>query len=135
MRPFWPLLGAMMGGAWLGLAWFVFNSIAVGSPHKKAELAWAVLGLAGAIGLAFGVFWAAGAFQLDKQQVKLAVLVLTLWKITVYYAIYTLQMRSFDIYEYYGGKTKNGMLLVFLAIFLRGRVADGLTTFWALVLL
>lgn len=135
VRPFWPLLGGMLGGAWLGLAWFAFNGLAVGSPHRKREVAWAILGLVGSVVLAVGVVWSAAAFELSGRQIKLSILVLTLWKLTVYYALYNLQSRSFEIYTFYGGKTKNGAAVALLALFLRGKLVDVLPTLWTLVLL
>ena len=39
VRPNGPLLAAMLCGGWMTWPWFAFNSIAMGSPTRKKELA------------------------------------------------------------------------------------------------
>lgn len=122
-NPLWPLLGVMLGGVWLGWSWFVFNSFAVGSPTRWRESVWIVGGL-----LVSGVLISLSAYLADthiiegQAQIHYALLVLTVWKLAVSYAVFTLQSRTIELYEYYGGVLRNGIWVVALAM-LFGRAA------------
>lgn len=123
VRPFWPLLGLMLGGFWLALPWFVFNGIAVGSPTRGREILISLGGLAGAAALTFGIFALDGAGWIDSRlEVKLALLVVLVWKLGVAYALCMLQSRSFELYEHFGGRVRNGLLVVLAALWLGPRL-------------
>lgn len=117
VRPFWPLLGVMLGGAWLAWPWFVLNSVAVGSPTLKRELAWAAGGFAGSAVLIFGILHLHLNGLLAEPSLPYALLALTVWKLWVSYRLFVLQSRTFELYEYFGGEVKNGMLVVLAALF------------------
>jgi hypothetical protein len=108
VNPFWPLLGLMLGGAWLAWPWFVLNSFAVGSPTRRRELALVAAALVGSLVLAAGLVVLANAQILQGTALKLAVVSLQLLKLGVAYLLYAAQARGFGLYEYYGGAVQNG---------------------------
>lgn len=118
-HPLWPLLGMMIGGVWLGWTWFVFNAFAVGSPTRWRELAWIIGGLmiSAAIILVISYLDHLGHLK-DEATVKYALLVLTVWRLGVGYVVFTLQARTIEIYEYYGGVLRNGLIVFLLGAFL-----------------
>lgn len=137
VEPLWPLLGLMLGGAWLGLPWFVLNGIAVGSPTRVREAALAAIGLLGSLGLAFGLLYLWQGGVLDKGGLQYAMLVLVVWKLAIGYALFVMQASTIELYQYYGGVLNRfGLPVVLLgAFFLRGLVLNLLPfTLWFLVL-
>jgi hypothetical protein len=98
VNPMWPLLAVMFAGAWLGWVWFAFNAVALGTPTRRQEHA--IVGVA---------FTATAAFAVA---LRLALLVITVWKLGLSYALYLVQRRTFHIYEYYGGAVRNGLGVV-----------------------
>jgi hypothetical protein len=115
--PMWPLFGFMFGGAAFAWAWFVVNGLALGSPTQRREGALVAAGVAGVFALGLGLFWLIGAGHLPQGGVAYALLAVTVWKLGVSYWLYTLQSRSFDLYEYYGGAVRNGVVFVFVGVF------------------
>ncbi len=137
VEPLWPLLGLMLGGAWLGLPWFVLNGMAVGSPTRAREAALAAIGLLGSLGLAFGLLYLWQGGILDKGSLQYAMLVLVVWKLAIGYALFVMQASTIELYQYYGGVLNRfGLPVVLLgAFFLRGLVLNLLPfTLWFLVL-
>lgn len=130
VRPLWPLFAFMFGGAWISWPWLAWNGWIVGSPTRRREIAWLAGGAV--VLLALGI----AAVQLVARRVvgdgalpylRLGFL---LWKLGVTYAVYSLQSRTFQIYEHYGGTVRNGLLAVFLAYWgrtwIQGHVSLGL---------
>jgi hypothetical protein len=137
VEPLWPLLGLMLGGAWLGLPWFALNGIAVGSPSKGRELLIAALGLFGSllISLALLYIWRTGYVE-SKSGLQYALLVLVVWKLAIGYVLFSLQSATIELYQYYGGVLNRfGLPVVLLgAFFLRSLVIGLLpSSLWYLV--
>lgn len=137
VEPLWPLLGLMLGGAWLGLPWFALNGLAVGSPTKGRELLIAGVGLLGSLLIAFGLLsaWQAG-YIVSKEAMQYALLVLVVWKLVIGYALFSLQSATIELYQYYGGVLNRfGLPVVLLGAFaLRGPVLELLPSpLWYLV--
>ena len=61
VNPFWPLLGAMLGGFWLALPWFALNAAALGSATRRREWAYLAGGMAVSAALGGALLYAAGA--------------------------------------------------------------------------
>lgn len=119
VQPFWPLLGMMVGGAWLAWPWYVLNGFAMGSPTRRRELLLVVAGLAviplpvSGAGLLLLAGW-------DRDWVvQITGLLVILWKLGISYWLYALQSRTFELYRYYGGAVANGGLPLII-----GLVAD-----------
>ena len=134
VNPLFPFLTVMLGGAGLGYAWFALNSYAVGSPTKQREIFWLVGGLAvtAVLWIATQVALANGWLQTDD--LPYALLVLIVAKLAATYAVYVLQSRTIEIYEYYGGVLKNGLPLVIVAMLFGGRLLEPLPEIFQAVL-
>lgn len=118
VKPLWPLLGLMLAGSWLAWPWFALNSMAVGSPTARKELAWLAAAVVGSLLLIAAILYLDNQHVLvDNRQAKYALLTLTLWKLGTGYAIFTLQSRTLELYEYYGGILRNGLIVVLAAAF------------------
>ena len=125
VHPMWPLLSIMFAGVWLSLPWFVFNAFALGSPTRRKELVVAVMGPVGLLALSFGLGMLHVALEMPKGAIPYLLVVLTLWKLGVAYWLFDLQKQSFALHEYFGGKVRNGMLVVGAGYLLSPMVLKG----------
>ena len=137
VSPFWPLLGLMLGGSWLGLPWFAFNSIAVGSPTRLRELLLVAAGFAGSLVIAL-MLVELNKFGLisSPASVEYALLVLLIWKLAIGYALFVQQSATIEMYQYYGGVlSRYGIAVVLVATFvLRDKVVNAFPApLWFLV--
>lgn len=108
VRPSAPLLAIMVAGAWLAWPWFAFNAIAMGSPTRRKELALCAAAFAGTAALAALVIALARAGVLPSgAPIRIALLAVTAFKLTMTYYICAVQDRTFHVYEYYGGKIRS----------------------------
>jgi hypothetical protein len=120
--PMWPFFGLMLGGLWLALPWYVFNGMALGSPTRGREtLALATAAIGSAL-LALAIFYAAGSGWLEGVGVRLSLLSLTLLKLGMGFAVYSLQSRSFELWQHFGGVPRNGILLAVAGVFIEPRL-------------
>ncbi len=134
VNPVWPLFGVMFGGAALSWSWFLLNGAAIGSPTRRQEIAWAIGGMVGNLLLIVAIFTLAGREILGELGVRYSLVGLTVWKLAVSYWLFTLQGRSFHLYEHFGGTVRNGALVVVAGFFLTNRLYQTLTGFWILLL-
>lgn len=134
VNPVWPLFGVMFGGAALSWSWFLLNGAAIGSPTRRQEIAWAIGGMVGNLLLIVAIFTLAGQEILGELGVRYSLVGLTVWKLAVSYWLFTLQGRSFHLYEHFGGTVRNGALVVLAGFFLTNRLYQALTGFWILLL-
>jgi hypothetical protein len=125
--PFFPLLAAMLAGQWLAWPWFIMNSIAMGSPTRDKELRVIALALVGSI------VGAAVVVAIPDENVlgwRLALLALTVWKLSCAYVIHNYQARTWQLFQHYEGDTgrsRNGLFLVLGgAFFLRPLLMKGI---------
>jgi hypothetical protein len=119
--PLWPLLTLMLAGGGFGLLWFAFNSAALGSPTRWREWGCIAVSVIGGPLLALAIY--AGEYHdlLSPAQAPYAMLSILLLKLGVAYALYLMQQRCFEIWEYYGGQARNGLpLMILLAVVGRG---------------
>jgi hypothetical protein len=112
VHPMWPLMSVMFAGVWLALPWFVLNSFALGSSTRLKELGVAVLGPVGLLLLWFGLGVLHATLKLPQGAIPYLLLVLTLWKLAVAYWLFDMQKHGFALHEYFGGKVRNGMLVM-----------------------
>jgi len=117
VNPLFPMLAWMFAGVWFAWPWFAFNSFAIGSPTRRAELAWLVAGLI--VPTIVGLFL---IVVLPREAAAYIELVIVVLKIVVLYAVYLLQSRTVEIYEYYGGKLVNGVWPLLAAVYLGDRL-------------
>lgn len=118
-----PLLAEMVCGSWLSLPWFAFNAIAMGSPTRRKEIALCVLALAGTavLGAAMLALREHGVIE-SRTVMRIALLGIVTWKLTMARAIHTLQARTFHVYEYYGGPVRSSSYAISIGWLLRGTV-------------
>ena len=126
MNPFWPLLAQMLGGSWLALPWFVLNGVALGSPTQRREWLCAAASLLGSVALVFSIGRAVDAGTLEGMSLRLAMLSIVALKITVAYALFVMQSRSFELWQYFGGKARNGVLVLMAGFFVRAKLLAAL---------
>lgn len=143
VNPMWPLFGVMFGGVWLSWPWYIFNSVAFGSPTRREEISWAIGGLVGAFLIVGGTLWFYNQGTVSPSLLPYLLLGLTIWKLGISYKLYMLQSRSFGIYEYYDGTVRNGVFIVLFAYLLGNRFVlhivpveqyPSIATFWQLIL-
>ncbi len=134
VNPVWPLFGVMFGGAALSWSWFLLNGAAIGSPTRRQEIAWAFGGLAGSLALILTISYLAGQEIIGRLGIRYTLVALTVWKLAVSYWLFTLQSRSFHLYEHFGGTVRNGALIVVVGFFITNRLYQGLDGFWVLLL-
>lgn len=118
VHPMWPLLAFMFAGVWLAWPWFVVNSFALGSPTRNREIGWLMAGLTGSAVLSLILIYAAQQQILWGTRVDYALLAVTIWKLGISYAVFALQQRTFELYEYYGGTVRNGLIVIAIAFFI-----------------
>ena len=123
VRPSAPLLAMMLGGAWLAWPWFIVNSIALGSPTRRREIAMVLIAIAGSALLAVTAIALVDAGVIHTEtQARLAGLVIRTWKLGMACWLVTLQARTFHVYEYYGGTVRSARPVLIAGLFLRGIV-------------
>ena len=111
----------MLAGVWFAWPWFAFNSFAVGSPTRRAELAWLAAGLFVPAGVGMALLMAREAGWLPQLSPPYVGVVVIVLKLVVVYAVFLLQSRTIEIYEYYGGKLVNGVWPLLAALYLGDR--------------
>jgi hypothetical protein len=137
VSPAAPLLGAMLCGAWLAWPWFAFNAIAIGSPTRRKEITWAAIGAAGTVALAavISALIAAG-YLTSLTAIRLVVLGVATWKLSISYYISHIQNHTFEVYRYYGGVVRAATYVLVAGYYAR-RLLIGATDdpFWIIILL
>lgn len=126
VRPLWPLLAVMFGGAWAAWPWFALNGYAMGSPTRKKELLWVIGGFVGSAVIYTSLLNLFTRDVLDLTAIRYLLVGLIVWKLLVSYSLYMLQARTFAIYEHFGGIARNGLLAVIVFGFMRPRVIEPL---------
>ncbi|HUJ57700.1 MAG TPA: hypothetical protein VLX92_04395 [Kofleriaceae bacterium] len=137
VSPNGPLLAAMLCGAWLAWPWFAFNAIAMGSPTRKKEIAWAAVGAAGTLALAATIAaLLAGGYLESRTAIRFALLGVAIWKLSLCYYVNLVQRRTFEVYRYYGGIVRNATYVLAIGYYARS-VLIGMTDdpFWIIILL
>ena len=123
VRPTAPLLAVMVAGAWLSWPWFAFNAIAMGSPTKKREIGLCLGAFAGTAALAsLLIALVEGELITSRLVIRLGVLAIVTFKLTIIYYISTVQNRTFHVYQYYGGAVRAAGAILSAGYLLRGLV-------------
>lgn len=117
VAPMWPLLATMLAGNLLGLAWFLFNGLALGSPSRVREWLLAACSLAGTAAALLLAAIASAQGWLPHAVLPYVMLVPTTIKLAVAYTLYMRQSHTLELWEYAGGTPANGMPVLFLMAF------------------
>ena len=134
VNPSFPLLALMLAGTWLSAPWFAFNALALGSPTARREIGLSAALLAGAAALSFGLLAAYSQGLIGERGVHYWVLIPTVWKLGLGYWLFMLQLRSFHLYEHFGGQVRNGLFILLLGAFFARKYVIGLVdhSLWVL---
>ncbi len=124
--PMWPMLATMLAGNGIGLAWFAFNSRALGSVTAVREWACVAASLVGCMLIHIVLQNAYGQGWLDKSAVAYAMLAFPALKITFGYLLYLGQSRSAELLTHYGGTLRNGAIGLLAGFLLARNVIDTL---------
>lgn len=118
--PMWPLLALMLGGNGFGLAWFLVNGAAVGTPRRSREWLLAALSVFGSMAIAASLGLAAQERWLSESSLRYAWLGVVVLKIAVGYVLYLGQARVFALWEHFGGRARNGLPVLMLLLAVMG---------------
>ena len=121
VRPSIPLLAIMVAGAWMSWPWFAFNAIAMGSPTRRKEIGLCAAAFAGTAVLAVLLLELVdlGVIQPEGLSLRLAILAIVAFKLTMTYYISVVQERTFHVYQYYGGSVRNASIVLSIAYYIR----------------
>lgn len=118
VHPMWPLFAQMLIGSWLALPWFVLNGLALGSPTRTREWASVAGSLFGSGALLMVLAFAANSAVLADTGLRLSLLSVVALKISLAYALYLMQSRSFELWQHFGGHARNGGWVLFAGFLL-----------------
>jgi hypothetical protein len=119
VNPIWPLFAIMFGGSWLSWPWFVVNAWAMGSPTRVREALLAAGGFAGNVLVTIGFLLIYGLKLAPEWTAPYLLIFFSGWKLGISYVLFTRQSRTFGLFEYYGGRPRNGMPMVLLGFLAR----------------
>ncbi len=136
VSPLWPMIGLMLGGGWLGFSWFFFNAKAIGCPEQGKTARLVLVGFGGALALAFGIAYLSGREIVTADNIRYALLAIIVWKLWIGYQLFILQNRSFHLFEYFGGKAKNGLPPLLVGMLIGRKLVLGLVDsfLWVMVM-
>jgi hypothetical protein len=120
VRPYFPLLAMMLGGALVGWSWFVVNAYALGSASRRREVALVVVGFLGSaayFGALFSVLYT--RHELPEALLPYAPIPLVVWKLAIGYWLFELQERAAELRSHFGAELRNGAGVVVLAAIAR----------------
>jgi hypothetical protein len=117
VRPLWPLLALMIGGPWLAFPWFAVNAVALGAPARGRTYAWVAAAMFGPLGLAAALGLAREAWGLSSATIPWEVLAFVVWKLAVAYVLFEQQAPTAELFVHFGGRLRNGSLVVLGAYF------------------
>jgi hypothetical protein len=106
----------------------------VGSPTRRKELLWALAGPAGCLALIVALGLLGSERIVTGLALRYLGISLLVFKLYVTYMLFTLQSRSFSLYEHFGGATRSGLLPLAAAFFLRQPLLEQLPELLQIVL-
>lgn len=115
--PMWPLLACMFAGFGLAAVWFVVNGMALGSPTRARELAWAAAGFVLAISAVALLIAIDGAPWFPDVAGPYALIGVTCVKLAVCYRLYTFQSTPFELWRHFGGKPAAGVFGLIILVY------------------
>lgn len=134
--PVWPLLGVMLGGVWLGWPWLLLNGRALGSPNWTGQARLLAVGLGVTIALAVAIVMLIEADIIrTATHIRLALLAVTVWKLGISYKVHALQAGTFELFRYYGGAPRSGVMPLLLGVYVGRSLVLGLieSVVWIIV--
>jgi hypothetical protein len=124
--PLFPLLAAMLAGTWLAWPWFAWNAAALSSATRRKE--WLLC-------LGYPVVWCTAtavlAFSVERygpipdRILPYVPIAFTAVRLVFGYLIQLLQADARELFEYFGGRVRNGLPVLLVGMFLvRPRIVD-----------
>jgi hypothetical protein len=123
VNPYFPFLALMLGGAWIGWSWFVFNAVALGSYTRTREIAVCAAALVGVPALALGVGNLYSNGHIGDIAFPYCQFLVTVVKLAPGYFVNDWQGRAAQLKEGFDSPLRNGMGLVVAATYLRFQIA------------
>ncbi len=118
VNPLWPFLAVMLGGAVFGWVWFALNTVAIGSATRRREMGLLALGVVGGAAVCLAVLW---LYALLPASIGPYVfLAIPVWKLGISYLVHLSQVRSIEVFEFYGGALRNPLPVLLGLWLLRG---------------
>ena len=108
LNPFWPLLGMMFAGAWLGALLFTSNAILLRGPTWRREVVLAALMMVGVPALLMFLGILASQGIISRRAFQYTLILLVVWKLAFGYWIFFLQQNTHALYEYFYGGSGGG---------------------------
>ncbi|MBC8069502.1 MAG: hypothetical protein IAG13_14290 [Deltaproteobacteria bacterium] len=135
VSPSLPLLATMLAGTWLGWTWFAVNAIGLRGDGTRAQLRLLAIGLVVASAMAIGLYALLGIGVLSLRAFKYCAIALVAWKLWIGYRLSTAQRVDHQLFEIYGGVTRNGSGVLIAGLMLRGYVLGALPDGWWILVL
>lgn len=126
VKPFWPWIALTLGGVWVGAPWFIFNSVAMGSPTRKREILAAALLPVLILGSFLSLYSGAKLIELPEVGFKYLVLPALVVKMVIGYFLFIVQSRAFQLHEHFGQPARNGAIVAVAAFLLHDRVLESM---------
>ena len=128
VRPLWPLLGLMLGGAWLAWPWFAFNAFALGMRGRGRVFLWIAGAIGGSAAVVIGCLALYRAGRLSEDVWPWIHYVNVLLKLTVGYVLFEQEARAAELHAYFGGRLRNAWPVLAVAFYARETVAHWITS-------
>lgn len=133
VNPVWPFLASMLAGTWLAWPWFALNSACMGIDRRfYRDLALIGASIAANLLALVILNQLVLNFVLDERNFRYALLVPQAIRLSLLYLVFMREERTFQLFEYFGGRAANGMLPLMLGVFLRGPLLTHLPHGWVL---
>ncbi len=130
VNPLFPLFALMFAGAWLAWPWAVFNSFALGSYLRWQDLAIGMLGFIGGIAINAVLLLLIAAEAIPEGSIAYYIVVLMLFKLAVGYWLAANQQRSYELHQWYGGQTRNGLFIIAIGFVIRRSLPFSALLLW-----
>ena len=134
VKPFWPWIAYLMSGGWIGIPWFIFNSVAMGSPTRNREIGLALLTPVILLGMVLGLNFVMPE-NAPAGAGRYLVVVFLLVKMVVSYVLFIWQSRGIQLHEHFGNRPQNGAIVAVVAFMIDERVTQLLPQFLRLGLM
>ncbi|HWA75316.1 MAG TPA: hypothetical protein VG937_23425 [Polyangiaceae bacterium] len=133
VNPVWPFLASMLAGTWLAWPWFALNSACLGIDRRfYRDLILIGLSFAATLGATFALYQLYLNHVLDRTSLRYAALAPQAIRLSLLYVVYMREERTFQLFEYFGGRPANGLLPLMLGALLRGPLFSRLPESWIL---
>ena len=113
--PFWPVMACMMVGGIPGLAWLIFNGVALGSPTRGREALICVAGMVGALLVLGLVMLGQDAGLISERAARYIALLAIFCKLGAGCMAAFFQQSALELHEYFGGQKANGWVVLLVA--------------------